>query len=369
LRIDYFSPTLYLTDILIIGILISWGIGKIKNTSQKSKTIFILSLLFLSLNCFLAQSRGVAFFKLLKLLEFFLLGLYVAQTPNSLSFIRRLLPFSVIYSSLIALFQFLGKKTLGGFFWWLGERTFSLATPGIAKAALSGRLFLRAYSLFPHPNVLGGFLLVSLILINSRRRRGVWAWLSLILGLIAIFLTFSKVVWFTTGLILAFVWLKSRKKRNFFVIGLALISFSALLKLSLSAWDPLSLFRRLELMSTSLLMIRSRPFLGVGLGNFLVKLPIFWQTKEAIRFFQPVHNIFLLTIAEIGLFGSAFFFYFLAKTTLRTFLLKKGFLFLALLAIFFTGLFDHYWLTLQQTQLLFVLILGLSCQNQPASAN
>jgi hypothetical protein len=31
-----------------------------------------------------------------------------------------------------------------------------------------------------------------------------------------------------------------------------------------------------------------------------------------------------------------------------------------LLAIIFTGFFDHYWLTLIQNQLLFVLILGLA---------
>jgi hypothetical protein len=38
----------------------------------------------------------------------------------------------------------------------------------------------------------------------------------------------------------------------------------------------------------------------------------------------------------------------------------RNFLLLALSAILLTGMFDHYWLTLQQGQLLFAVILGLS---------
>jgi hypothetical protein len=77
-----------------------------------------------------------------------------------------------------------------------------------------------------------------------------------------------------------------------------------------------------------------------------------------ISFLQPVHNIFLLIGSETGLFGLFFFIVFLIFTLRRT----NGQLpiFVALLVILFTGLFDHYWLSLVQNRMLFALILGLA---------
>ena len=52
--------------------------------------------------------------------------------------------------------------TLGGYFWYLGERSFYASTPGIAAVSFQGRLLLRPYATFPHPNVFGGFLAIVL---------------------------------------------------------------------------------------------------------------------------------------------------------------------------------------------------------------
>ena len=51
-------------------------------------------------------------------------------------------------------FEFIKQASLNGLFWWLGERTFTSSTPGIAKAVIDGRLLMRPYATFPHPNVL-----------------------------------------------------------------------------------------------------------------------------------------------------------------------------------------------------------------------
>ena len=84
LPIDYLAPTIYLTDILVIGLLLSWGISKLKTqnakrktTTQSSKLVYLL-FCFLIFNVFLARSRGVAFYILLKLVEFYLLVLLLA---------------------------------------------------------------------------------------------------------------------------------------------------------------------------------------------------------------------------------------------------------------------------------------------------
>lgn len=120
-----------------------------------------------------------------------------------------------------------------------------------------------------------------------------------------------------------------------------------------------SLTRRYELNMAAIEMFKSSPLIGVGLNNFLVNLPSFQQTKSAILYLQPVHNIFLLIVAEMGLLGLAAFVWFVWGT-IKKLLTSKRFLLTTLLAILFLGFFDHYWLTLEQGQLLFTLILGLS---------
>lgn len=105
-------------------------------------------------------------------------------------------------------------------------------------------------------------------------------------------------------------------------------------------------------------MIKESPFYGVGLNNFIVHLPKFW-VQSGVYFLQPVHNIFLLVAAETGLVGLLAFLWFLWLMIKRLILGNQSFLLLALGVILFTGIFDHYWLTLQQNQLLATIVFGL----------
>lgn len=368
LRVDHLSPTLYLTDLIVFALLFSWQIGEcklrnLKSQLQNKKIIF--SFFFIFLNLFFAQSRGLAFYKWLKIAEFFFLGLYVSQIKLQKPLFLRFLSLTLIYSSLIALGQFVHRGSLGGLLYYLGERDFTLSTPGIAKIILLNRLHLRPYATFPHPNALAGFFLVSLVLLLGwTKKKGTLFWLSLILGILTLLLSFSKITWIFAALALAF-WPGRGVLKNFPrpLVFLILSTFLIFLFLKIPL-DPYSFSRRIELTHSSLLMIQKYPFLGVGLGNFLSQLPFFWQAKEGIRFLQPVHNIFLLLATETGLLGLGIFLWFLSQTVTRLLKTKKYFLLYSLFIIFFTGLFDHYWLTLQQNQLLFTLLLGFAWQNR-----
>lgn len=148
--------------------------------------------------------------------------------------------------------------------------------------------------------------------------------------------------------------------------------------------------QRLQLAKAAILMIKESPLIGVGLNNFLIRLPDLWQEPATIRLFQPVHNIFLLIAAETGLVGLTIFLWFLIltyrrlrgdkvnpdpgiqdkvvladsefwkrKMTTVSSSSKVGIL-TALSGILLLGFFDHYFFTLQQTQLLLALVLGLS---------
>lgn len=110
-------------------------------------------------------------------------------------------------------------------------------------------------------------------------------------------------------------------------------------------------------------IIKQNPLFGIGANSFIISLA---QKNTAWQWFywlQPVHNIFLLAASETGLIGLVAFSMFLALS-LGNLVKKRSpssfYLLTSIFGILFTGLFDHYWLTLIQNQLLFVVVLGLS---------
>jgi type IV secretory pathway TrbD component len=384
LRIDYLSPTVYLTDILVVGILGMWGLENITNVkcqmsnvkfkSQILKLLFPFSIfIFLLINSLLAQNPGAALYKFVKIGEFSLLGLYVAKNINFS--LNRLIVFSlsgaVVYSSLIAILQFFKQASLGGIFWWLGERTFNVATPGIAKAVVDGQLIMRPYGTFPHPNVLAGFILVSLIFVIAKfSSRSLFnkssRWMVVSLGIIAMALSFSRSAWLvgvSIGLwLLTTHFLKKLRKHILLLVScylLVVIMLATLLSIKLPFSTDEAFFQRVQLIKSASLMIQTNPLIGVGLNNFIVRLPENWSLTGFTYWLQPVHNIYLLVAAETGIVGLVIFGWFLVLTY-KKLLITNYQLLITLSAILALGLFDHYWLTLQQTQLLLTIILGLA---------
>lgn len=213
-RVDYLSPTIYLTDILI-GILFLLAGKKVWEVLKKNALLFLLScclavLLSIFWVVFQNQEPGLLLYKWLKLFEL-LFFIWWVKSYASLRAVLLPLNFSLLFASLLAWLQFFYQRSLG--FWFLGERTFHSGTPGIALAKWRGSLILRPYATFPHPNVLAGYTLIILILnLFSIRQRPFWQNLVLFLGTATIFISFSRTVWLTWALMLAF-WLWRNKKK------------------------------------------------------------------------------------------------------------------------------------------------------------
>jgi O-antigen ligase len=387
LKIDYLAPTVYLTDLLVLLILVLWGWEQRYQFSietligwLKRNWWLIAVLAYLVLNVFLALNQGAAFYKLVRIIEFILLGYYLAKSRYSLSDLYLPLLMAIVYSSLIALFQFLKQGSLNGVFWWLGERTFDLNTPGIAKAIVNGHLLLRSYATFSHPNALAGFLLVALILtLPLVKKFKLWGLFYGFLVSLAIVFSFSRSVWLIGLLFLFVLIIKNIKKIKenkacSFKIRVLIFSFIPLFfalafylfTLTSHFSTNEAFFQRTQLMKASFLMIKDYPLSGVGFNNFIVYLPNYWSLTGFTYWLQPVHNLYLLILSEIGWLGLLIWLWFLFLTYQRLFLKKenKGFLLGALSMILFLGLFDHYWLTLQQNQLLLTILLGLSWSSQ-----
>lgn len=357
LRIDYLSPTIYLTDILIFLILFFW----VFTEKPKIKISFwvIVGLFCLLLGIILSGNLGSGFYKLIKLLEFTSLGYYVFSVKSSVSRLLRFLPWALIFTSIIAIFQFCRQSSLNGWFWFLGERPLSPVMPGIALENIGGNLFLRSYATFSHPNSLAGFLLVGLILTLPllRKSRFLFVYLGITLG--ALFLTFSFSSWFVGTLVLVIYFTLLLKKK--FLILISGFFLLLLMLVSSFQFSGQSVWERWQLILSSVSMIKDNFWLGVGLNNFLVVLPEHWL-PVSYRLWQPVHNFYLLVLSETGIFVFVIFMVFVFLTVKRLWIAGNQVLFFAFLAILFLGLFDHYWFTLQQNQILLGLVLGLSWQ-------
>ena len=130
-------------------------------------------------------------------------------------------------------------------------------------------------------------------------------------------------------------------------------------------------------------MIKEKPILGIGIGNFANysrEFPAYIRAAKKIAnaggatgkeipewLYQPAHNIYLLIAAEIGIFGALIFIIFVLKKFLRAIKPIKPkelvdligpmpFVFLGLLII---GLSDHFSWTLQSGGLILWTALAL----------
>lgn len=367
-RVDYLAPTVYLTDVLIGVILLSWIIESWKKFPISNFQFLLLIFAFVLVNIFFSASRPIAIYKWIKVLEFFLLGFYIIKTKPVYSFVIWHLSFGILFSSLLAIAQFIFQHSIGGPLWFLGERTFALDTPGIARINV-GQELLRPYATFPHPNVLGGFLAAVLPLLiynlqicksanlqmnESIKKMMQWELVvTIVLGIVALLLTFSRSAMVVGVVATALVIARMRNKTIIFFY----LFFAIVLLISFFKINPHeeSVVVRQQLNNAAIKIWQSSPLVGVGLGNFLVVLPKALPSRT-VYFLQPVHNIYLLLLSEVGGAGMAFFLWLLWRGLRRV---TRDTYRISLIVILALGLVDHYPLSLQQGQLMLTVFLAL----------
>lgn len=309
-RVDYLAPAVYLTDLLVLVLV------AISRTKVKTAWLFAVGV-FAFVNILGSISPWVSFWKWLKIFELIFFAKYIFdnKTLFKTKTFAKVFSASLILISLIGITQFLVGRTIGQPFNLLGERSFNVSTPGIALQEISGRQYLRAYSIFSHPNSFAGFLFISTIMFFPLLKKSVLFFPTILLSLIAILLTFSLSAF--SGALLGFPLLFT--------------------KLNLNAPE---VSERLQLINISKEVIVNNFWTGTGLGTFAYSNVLM----------QPVHNIFLLAASETGMVGLIGLCLLLYK------LLRKNWYIFAFVLI--TGLLDHYWLTLQQNVLLLSLVFG-----------
>ena len=112
----------------------------------------------------------ISMFQIIKFVELFLLVLYVyfnLAKKRALLLSLFMISLTGFLQSLIAIYQFIFQQSLFSLpilAKITGEVIISPQIPGIAKIVVDGEKMVRAYGTFSHSNVLGGFLILSIVI-------------------------------------------------------------------------------------------------------------------------------------------------------------------------------------------------------------
>ena len=366
---EYTTFFLYLSDILLIITLFLWltlnksliqrlDLNKLKNIVSKNKTwrYLLLFVLLLGLNLIIKRDYfEISLFGLLKLLELILLSLYVCFNLNKVKWLLNsllVLSISGFVQGVIAISQFTTQQS---FFKsellrkLTGESLIGADISGVAKFVFEGQKIVRSYGTFSHPNVLGGFLIFTILitillyleskngylsskvsnfqlfsLYNNTKRnisQGIMYllfWIIMIFVQIsALFLTFSRVSWISFILAVIILFIVSIihlnnvsyetlfkniiiKFKELFVVILLLIiliisNFSIiqarigdnLLSVDNRSPNNYALSDRLFYNNVSNKIISNNPFFGSGLGTFVFQIDGYLEENNINQKLEP----------------------------------------------------------------------------------
>lgn len=386
LRVDYLSPTLYVSDIVIILLFIEMLPIILRTVSLWKLGIVSSFLLLFGYLSFTSLSPLNSLVGVVRLTEVVFISFVCARflsKPSLTSSVRTVISFSIVVVSVLAIWQFINQSSVGGLWYYLGERSFTTLTPGIANASLQGTLMLRPYATFPHPNVLAGFLIVmSTYLLyflpsaKEGRVKRVVSVTALLLAIVVTILTMSR----TGMVVLAFVygvWVIKQAFSRKILFGLLMASLVGIvgflfqtgiyLRFTTLSFSDEAVTLREFLLTKAWQLFNSHMLVGVGIQNFLPAISLILPRTTPLMYFQPVHSVYFLVLSETGLLGSGVILLCLIYLVwhIISSQQKVGKLVL-LFSVLLLSLTDHYFYTLHQGQLLLAFALGLIIARTPS---
>ena len=326
-----------------------------------------------------------------RLLLLFFLYLAIINAPISTIIVQAGLAIVVVVQGLTAVLQFWQQHHLG--LAWLGEIPIEPVS-GLSILVVNGRIWLRAFGLTPHPNILGGYLAAFLLIVATRfletngRARWLWAGTA-VLGLGGLLLSFSRSAWvglFIAGLILLIYLMGQAETRQRYLRLIMPLTIIGLVALVAFAWTQRDLlFSRLQrpdnvqetrsmserqtLNQIAFRIIQEHPWRGVGAGQISYHMDNYTDEYPSVAP-QPVHNMPILLTAEFGILGGLLWLWLtLYPLVITAQLWRQGqrslwtlSLALALLVLAITDFFDFYSWGWQQGRMLRWLLFGLWAQ-------
>lgn len=348
--IGFFNPytsfSLYISEILI---LIAFGLWlPHASLSKKAKGITLIVVGFAVLSSTLAKDTISATLALIHIGTAVGTALMIHGNLLSLNKVKTILVTSIALQGLIALIQLVTQHSMG--LGLLGEPTLSAELPGIAKISALGHTVIRSYGTLPHANILAGFSLLGLFLINSIPKK--FKTIATLLIGAGFICAASKAAILALLIALTITGRIPREK------GIAILVFLFLVvRFSTHYWlEQEFSSERMLYTEISTEMLFEHPE-GIGLNQFTARMQEFSDIKLQPWQFQPTHNIYLLIANEWGIAALAILLMGINK--LRKFNRLRPTQYGLLLAFLIVGLFDHYLISLPQGILLSGLIVGI----------
>lgn len=385
---EYGTVSLYALDILIIFFVLFAGVHRFverKETSFSSRqlmAVFLLAVAFFSMA--FAENQLNALFWCLKLAEGIALFILVPSLPVRWNWVGGAFVTSALIQSTLAITQFFAQKVSGSK--WFGMSEQFPEIPGVQVVGTATERILRAYGSLPHPNMVAGLLVVTIIITlliythHTPTATRVPYGVSLAIMSAALWTTFSRQAWISLAFVLVALITHTFITRQRFPKPLAvgtlfilipLVTFSLIMPGLIAARignttsnEHRSISERQEYAQQSAEILRTEWVTGVGIGNYTAythQRDNANGIEKRSSAYQPVHNIYLLIFTELGIFGLLAFLAFLftmARGLGRSNHWTIG-LSLATVALLIIGLFDHYLWTLHFGIILFWLVLGL----------
>ena len=330
-----------------------------------------------------AYSIAMGFLSPAPLVSFFyLLLIYLAVIFAHLSrfvskiFVLRVFLISGFIESLVALQQAVSQYV--GPNKWLGLAEHLPQELGTAVVEVDGLRVLRAYGSLPHPNILGGFLFVTIFVgiylwmyFYKRGQKANWqagfikknlAWflftiLTLVLATYALLASFSRSAVLALLASLFSVAVINVFRRNWLRVSIAVryLAIFVIAVLTFNIWSGgawtarLQVEGRLEEQSIEKRAGTFRQFYTSSGKEILFGQGLLMNTAvtkdhnpdEAVYNIQPIHNIFVLALAEVGFFGVLIILAVLRLVTKEADEIDVMSTSL-LLGLAIIGLFDHY---------------------------
>ncbi len=393
---EYGTFSIYATEILLWIILILFFVQHflrkefwVKLKEKKNRLGLVLFLFTLGLATALSNNFWVSYNYVFKLLEAMALMVVLAWQkdesrsevpPHGVGKIKLQIALwaGAVVQGALAVSQFLTQNVWASK--WLGMAGQGANNLGPSVIEFADQRWLRAYGSFGSPNSLGIYLAVLFVLglvlylktESSRTKIFISAGQLFILS--GLLVSFSRAAWLAAVVgalcLLALIFFKQRQWLYSFgkQIGFAVVAVIFWLVIFYPVFSARFNFdNRLEAKSISerkgqyaeaRSFIKSNPIFGVGPGAYTDALHKKYPTLQSWEY-QPVHNIYLLALVEIGMAGFLFLFWLYKK--LFWHIVKNNLIYLPIVvSLLAAGLFDHWLWSMYTGILLWWVVWGIA---------
>ncbi len=338
--------------------------GKQVRFRWTKERLFVLSLAglcaYLYGRSFFTVYPDIALQQSVHMLEAVLFFFCTLLSPLENRTLIRALVLGAIFQAGLGVAQFFLQNTWSSTL--LGTSAHLAAEVGSSVVVAESERWLRAYGTLSHPNVFGGYLVLMLLLflyIRSKAqnftdifnvRYQILNYLLIILLTVGVFVSFSRSAWIALFLGLLFLSFRSKQSKKHIVsIFTVICTFAILCGLlwplittrlgAKTLNERQSISERVSGNAEAIELAGENMLFGMGPGHYTVTL-MQKDSSRPIWEYQPVHNVLLLVLVEIGVVGVLLF-------VLCSLLFVKTFQISFVDGVFFVPfvpllLFDHY---------------------------